>query len=565
MGATQPCYFKEKMNRNNNINIMRLDKITKNKTISNCKSNKIIIKIKKTYNRNFRISLPITKQKNTLNSLLTKMSLESNEKFKTIYNDEENDNKMRYSIIKRKSSHKSPIHIKRATIYNSETIKSVKNYMKGPLKDKERFCTVYSGLSINGEIVTIKEYNNLAEKQKKTIIENRENIYKLNHPNIIKVISLSNQYDEDFKIVYESLNFKNVEQHIKEFGTLNERMIKKFGKQLLKGLEYMHNKKVYHKNLNPSNILVDIDGTIKISGCLIDSLILGNGKEIFNRLLNSNYIDYYIPPFFIKKIYKGINEEKLFQDNSEEIILNELNNNYEDKIFEDWQSYDLWFVGCILIEALSGKKPWSHYNFKNKSDLINFLSTTNLIPTIPKKISLECKELIQTLLDPNLTKMKNIYNIIFDLNFFKLSPNKLRYQTTNVTNSFKKSYYENNDSNNNNNYTDSGTQLGKILEKNKVVNMLNANNNPSFTVSYTGEESSMGSILNSNLFSPNKTSKIFDFRNNIDIPLKRLKATNMPSVIELKNEQSPDDKINEPQPSKNFDFNDFSAFENEQK
>ena len=563
MGATQPCYFKEKLNRNNNLNIMRLNKLNKNKTISTCKSNKIIIKIKKTYNKNFRISLPISNQKKTFSSLLTKMSIESNDKFKTIYNEEENNNEMRYSIIKRKSSHKSPIQIKRATLYNSETIKSVKNYMKGPLKGKERFCTVYSGLSINGEIVTIKEYNNLAEKQKKTIIENREKIYKLNHRNIIKVISLSNQYDEDFKIVYESLNVKNAEQHIKEFGTLNERMIKKFGKQLLKGLEYMHNKKVYHKNLNPTNILVDIDGTIKISGCLIDSLILGNGKEIYNRLLNSNYIEYYIPPFFIKKIYKSINEEKekLFQDNSEEIILNELNNNYEDKMFEDWQSYDLWFVGCFLIEALSGKKPWSHYNFKNKIDLINFLSTTNLIPTIPKKISLECKELIQTLLDPKLTKMKNIYEIIFDLNFFKLSPDKLRYQTTNITNSFKKSYNENNDSNNNNNYTDSGTQLGKILEKNKVVNMLNGNNNPSFTITYTGEESSIGSILNSNLFSPNKTTKIFDFRNNIEPPLKKLKTTNMPSVIELKNEQSPDDKINESQPSKNFAFNDLNSIE----
>ena len=160
--------------------------------------------------------------------------------------------------------------------------------------------------------------------------------------------------------------------------------------------------------------------------------------------------------------------------------------------------------------------------------------------------------------------MKNIYEIIFDLNFFKLSPDKLRYQTTNITNSFKKSYNENNDSNNNNNYTDSGTQLGKILEKNKVVNMLNGNNNPSFTITYTGEESSIGSILNSNLFSPNKTTKIFDFRNNIDIPLK-LKTTNMPSVIELKNEQSPDDKINESQPSKNFAFNDLTAIEKQQK
>ena len=95
--------------------------------------------------------------------------------------------------------------------------------------------------------------------------------------------------------------------------------------------------------------------------------------------------------------------------------------------------------------------------------------------------------------------------------------------------------------------------------------MLNGNNNPSFTITYTGEESSIGSILTSNIFSPNKTSKIFDFRNNIDIPLKKLKTTNMPSVIELKNEQSPDDKINESQPSKNFAFNDLTTIGKEQK
>ena len=264
---------------------MRLDKISKNKTISTCKSNKIIIKIKKTYNNNFRINLPINKPKNTFNSLLTKISLESKGTFKTI-NHDENDNEMRHSIIRKKSSHKSPIQIKRATLYNSETIKSVKNYMKGPLKGKEIFCTVYSGLSVNGEIVTIKEYNNLTETQKKTILENRENIYKLNHPNIIKVISLSNKYDEDFKIVYESLNVKNVEQHIKEFGTFNERMIKKYGKQLLKGLEYMHNKKVYHKNLNPTNILVDVDGIIKISG--LTNLLNRKVDVVEGKTLSSN-------------------------------------------------------------------------------------------------------------------------------------------------------------------------------------------------------------------------------------------------------------------------------------
>ena len=84
------------------------------------------------------------------------------------------------------------------------------------------------------------------------------------------------------------------------------------------------------------NIFIDRNGIIRLSDVFVDTIILGNGKEIYERLLNNNLnnneINYYIPSFFIKKIIKD--------------------NNYEIN-----QSYTLWILGCLLIEMYSINKP----------------------------------------------------------------------------------------------------------------------------------------------------------------------------------------------------------------
>ena len=549
MGLTQPCFFIKKNNKLNGIKKLSGKNLKNHNTNNN---NNINFGVEKGRNnrkpnyieipKNKKLKIINTKQSNKI-LMLPELKTETHEK-----NNNKNANDSQCKIIKKKKRFKSQNLLKTSNILNDENILIKKNFIKGALSRKEKFCTIYTGLGDNGEMVTIKEYINLIENKKKAIIENRENIYKINHPNIIRVFSLPNDIKDEFSIIYEYLELKDVEEHIKNFGTLNEEMIQVFGKQLLLGLKYIHNKKIFHKNLKSSNILFDIDGTIKIVGCLIDNLILGNAEEIYKDLLNSNYIEYYTPPFFIKKINKNINENKLNENNNEKIIdkINLINND-KNIIFEDWQSFDLWFAGCILIEISSGKKPWSYYNFKNNLELFDFLNTTNLIPNIPKKISYEFKELIQILLDPVITSKKNIYETIFDLNFFKLKASDLKYQTTltSITNSLKRSTNDMNDSCNNLNKE---KHLGKILEKNKVVNILNSNKGASFSISCSGEYSSFaGSIFKSNIMSSNAENKQFDFKNKDEFHLSRIETLNseMVEVKELQNELSICDKTDE--------------------
>ena len=584
MGVIQPCCFEDKRNKRNGL--MRL---TKNNQIIDNTS-----RIFKNYQKNKK---KLTKQKSITNNnhsniqlneiisedttIFNKESYEKKTRFKSRFEFDEKEGIYSFSKLNKKKKNKStsvecsnPAIRKKNFNLKQEKSKSCKinttfykkNFMKGEFIGAGRFGEIYSGLNIsNGKIVTIKTYNNISEIQKNKIIDNLDILYKLNHQNIIKPIPLNEgePYDENgnLQIIYESINSNNVEEIIKKYGSLDEKVIQKYIKQLLEGLKYLHENKIFHKNLKPSNILVDNDGIIKITDYLIDSLILGNAEEIYYNLLKSETVNNYIPPFFIKAINKYIEEKNINTNNKEKIIDNTNN------IFDDWQSYDLWFLGCLILEVYSKKKPWSHYNFNNNLELFNYLNSTNLKPVAPQKLSLQCQELIKVLFDYSLTKQSNIYDIIFNLDFFKMNTNNFTYNNTNskitdLRSSLNDSQgynIQNDESDSSNLVSESGIQLGKYLENNKVVNILSNNNNASFSVSYTTEENNISfsqSFMNNKLQSSTKnltqsissTSKGKNL-NNIDVNKYKNK---MPEVEEAQVEQSPDPVKDEQ--GKNFNF-----------
>ena len=412
---------------------------------------------------------------------------------------------------------------------NKNEYYSQKDFIKGEIKGKGRFGIVYSGLYSNsGEIIAIKIYDNVSEDSRKKIFDNLKELYYLNHPNLIKAIPLvdtlqinKTEGKETFTIIYEISNGNSLKELIKKFGILQESIIQKYSKQILQGLQYLHSKNIIHKNLKCSNILVDSNGTIKISDSLIDSIILGNGKDLYEKLMDKKYdinnndnsknIDYTIPPFFIRNIRK--------------------NENYELN-----QSYDLWCLGCVLIECLSGNPPWSHFPFINQREFIKFLNNTDLIPILPKKLSDQCKEFIHLLFDYKQTSEKDIYEKIFNLDFFKNSKNdnlSNNINEFNDKNSTKNSIIlnqiinittniNNNNQNINKNNSNNNKNLGQVLKNLKIANVLNNNESPTFSITVSGISSNRNSFYNT--LQSNKSSflngscivKRFGINNNVN-------------------------------------------------
>lgn len=342
---------------------------------------------------------------------------------------------------------------------------------------KGEFLNFYRGLCHDGKMVIIKMYNKISKFQKDKIFEKLDYLYKLDHKNIIKIIKILDYKTNNFGIVYEYFQKITFEDIIKF--NINEYLMQNWIKQLLEVLQYLHENKIYHRNLNPSEVIISDDGIIKIENNLIDNLINENPEDIYNILLKSDKINYYAPPFFIKAIkdYKKPNQKNIInKDNINKIPENKIN-----IIFEDWKSYDLWCLGCLIIETFSKKKPWADDNFKNNSEFFEFLEIKNSIPIIPKNISPQCQELIKILLDYSSTKKPNIYDIIYELDFFKLKKN-------NFIDNPDKSKSLKEDSNKNSKVyinTESERQFGHYLKDNKVINILNSIKNAYYTITFS--------------------------------------------------------------------------------
>ena len=496
-------------------------------TIMKSNSHKINIHIKKTRN-------PSLDKKNFLSG----MSMHKHENISNITTNRTNRLMNSFNIFNSPRRFQSPENLsninKKISLINdysplkkykkSNTIKNI--YLKGDLIGEGRFGKVYPGLcTINGEIVTLKVYDKIPEEKKRLILKNRQQIYKLEHPNIVKTILLYEE-KEQLNAIFDCSNLNSVQELLNEYGTFDENVIQKYSRQLLQGLKYLHEQNIYHKNFTPNNILVDAEGTIKISDCFIDSIILGSAKEIYDNLLSdsNDNINYYIPPFFIQSIF--------YFGESMTSKIGENNGNNNIKIFEEWQAFDLWYMGCFLIEISSWKKPWNHYNFKDNSDFFEFLKSTHLFPTIPKKRSLEFQELVQILLNPTLTNKKNIYDIIFNLNFFTKNVSEFNFEKNNKSmmaqSSFRQSRIEKKIFEDSSYYfADSNIQLGQMLQNNKVKNILNNNNNASFSVSSMEDisfsNSNISNINNNNFFGSINYSKN-EFKSFIEGKINKIKS-----------------------------------------
>ena len=416
-----------------------------------------------------------------------------------------NDKKLLNSNIKEKTKKNESINIIENFRYNNNKLYETrefythKDFIKGEIKGKGRFGIVYSGLCSNsGEIVAIKIYDNISEEKIENICNNIKNLYYLNHPNLIRAIPLIDSCNlinfnnkEYFSIIYEISNGDSLKDLIKKFGELSEVLIQKYSFGILQGLQYLHSKNIIHKNIKSSNILVDSNGTIRISDSLIDNIILGEGKEIYNNIISGNNllddkennIDFYIPPFFI--------------------------NNCKKKNYEINYSYDLWCLACLIIESFTGKNPWSEKNFHNQNEFINFLNKNpNLTPSIPENLTKECKDFLNILFDYNQTCQNDIYIKLFNLDYFKNNKNNNNgnNKSLHLNNSLEKSSIKGSSITINNIfnvklYKRKNSNLGQNLQKLKVVNILNSNENPTFSVTVSGF-----SNRNSNLYQSNKSS-----------------------------------------------------------
>lgn len=153
------------------------------------------------------------------------------------------------------------------------------------------FKKIYHGYDFNcgREIawceINVEEKNNM--KNTPSIVNNIENVKKLKHSNLLEYISV--WYEENKNkavIITELLQGGNLREYRKYQKKIKVKLIKKWIKQLLSALDYLHSNNYIHHDVKCQNILVDrVSGNLKLGDLICVEKL--DDKKYFTKYIGT--------------------------------------------------------------------------------------------------------------------------------------------------------------------------------------------------------------------------------------------------------------------------------------
>jgi len=209
------------------------------------------------------------------------------------------------------------------------------------------------------------------------------------------------QYPENvFHIItenYQSDLSELIKQQITKKNFFSENIIISIFTQIFNGIKYLHDLNILHRNINPSNIVLISNKTVKISisNFFLRSLFNENERSI--TFVNNNYLEYMSPEMVMNIPYSFKN--------------------------------DIWALGVLLFNMMSLKLP---FNFKqlNEIQFTKKVDSNLLYNRLPKYFSNDIKNLCVQLLKafpadrPDINTIFQKYKIFSNKNDFLINMNK---------------------------------------------------------------------------------------------------------------------------------------------
>ena len=200
-----------------------------------------------------------------------------------------------------------------------------------------------------GKFVAIKYFppSILTKIEQATVFRMINIISSIKHKNIVSIHEVIYNEKGAF-IVAEWCEGKSLFNTLARFGSLQEKLVAKYTVEIIRGLQYLHKQGRPHTNLKSSNLLLT-GGVLKLTD-------FGLSAEVTNKNIYLN--PYWHPP---------------------EVL--------ESRSFSIWS--DIWSLGCVIIELLTGKPPFG--------DLSPEEARTKILtesPQIPPKASAHLQDFL---------------------------------------------------------------------------------------------------------------------------------------------------------------------------
>ncbi|KAK2466884.1 hypothetical protein APHAL10511_001142 [Amanita phalloides] len=243
-------------------------------------------------------------------------------------------------------------------------------WIKGALIGAGSFGKVYLGMdAATGFLMAVKQVelpsgSGPNEERKKSMLSALEReielLKNLQHENIVQYLYSSIEEDH-LNIFLEYVPGGSVTALLRSYGAFEEPLVKNFVRQILEGLNYLHERDIMHRDIKGANILVDNKSGIKISD-------FGISKKVNTNLLAPN------------KIHRTSLQGSVFWMAPEVV-----------KQSGHTKKADIWSVGCLVVEMLTGEHPWAQLTQMQAI----FKIGSSEKPSIPSDISPEAQDFLR--------------------------------------------------------------------------------------------------------------------------------------------------------------------------
>lgn len=237
-------------------------------------------------------------------------------------------------------------------------------WFKGQLIGKGTYGRVYLGMNATtGEFLAVKQVEvsakaagNDKEKMREMVAaldQEIDTMQHLDHVNIVQYLGCERK-EMSISIFLEYISGGSVGSCLRKHGKFEEKVVSSLTRQTLAGLAYLHREGILHRDLKADNILLDLDGTCKISDFGISKKtdnIYGNDAS--NSMQGSVF---WMAPEVIRSQGEG----------------------YSAKV-------DIWSLGCVVLEMFAGRRPWSK---EETVGAIYKLGSLNESPPIPDDVGM---------------------------------------------------------------------------------------------------------------------------------------------------------------------------------
>ncbi|XP_056591976.1 mitogen-activated protein kinase kinase kinase 1 [Triplophysa dalaica] len=236
-------------------------------------------------------------------------------------------------------------------------------WLKGQQIGLGAFSSCYQAQDVGtGTLMAVKQVTyvrNTSSEQEEVVEALREEIRMMGllyHPNIIRMLGATCEKN-NYNLFVEWMAGGSVSHLLNKYGAFKEAVTINYTDQLLRGLAYLHENQIIHRDIKGANLLIDSTGQrLRIAdfGAAARLAFKGTGAGEFQGQLLGTIA------FMAPEVLRGQ---------------------------QYGRSCDVWSVGCAIIEMSCAKPPWNAEKHSNHLALIFKIASATTAPSIPPHVS----------------------------------------------------------------------------------------------------------------------------------------------------------------------------------